>query len=155
MSDEMDFIRILEQKKRFLPLLLDADPSEAMIDRYLHQGELFLLGKREQPLCVAVVLPLHNRQCELKNIATAPCCRRQGIGSLMLRHLFAHYTGQFDEMLVGTSKSAAPFYQKNGFVFSHTVPGFFTSYYPEPIWEDGVQCIDMIYFVRKIGKNLS
>lgn len=33
---------IKENKKRFLPLLLLADPEEAMIDRYLEDGELWV-----------------------------------------------------------------------------------------------------------------
>ena len=35
--------KIEGDKKRFLDLLLDADPYEPMVDRYLDAGEMFVL----------------------------------------------------------------------------------------------------------------
>ena len=39
-------VRITENKKRFLNLLLLADEQESMIDKYLERGELFALYDR-------------------------------------------------------------------------------------------------------------
>ncbi len=39
----MDIILLTENKKHHLDLLLLADESESMIDRYLERGELFIL----------------------------------------------------------------------------------------------------------------
>ena len=39
----MNIQLIDRDKKRFLPLLLEADEQESMIDRYLSRGELFVL----------------------------------------------------------------------------------------------------------------
>ncbi|WP_270808096.1 hypothetical protein [Clostridium fessum] len=41
-----------------------------------------------------------------------------------------------------------PFYEKCGFVRSHKIPHFFTDNYDHPIYEGGVQLIDMIYLQR-------
>ena len=146
----IEFVQITEDKRRYLLLLLDADPCEAMIDRYLNEGEMYALQENGEAVCVAVVVRLDGRRCELKNIAADPQRRHQGIASRMLRRLFEQYAGTCDQMLVGTSESAAPFYRHNGFVYSHTVPEFFTKHYPDPIFEEGVQCVDMVYFVREI-----
>lgn len=40
----MRFIRVAQNKKDWLELLLLADESEEMIDRYLDRGEMFLLA---------------------------------------------------------------------------------------------------------------
>ena len=47
-------LQIIEQeKKRFLPLLLLADPEEAMIDRYLEEGTLFVLSEEQrEKMCI-------------------------------------------------------------------------------------------------------
>ena len=39
----MDIVHVRSHKKIWLPLLLVGDESEAMIDRYLERGELFVL----------------------------------------------------------------------------------------------------------------
>ena len=53
-------------------------------------------------------------------------------------------------MYVGTSESMTSFYERFGFVPSHIVKNFFTDNYPEPIFEDGSQCIDMVYLKKKL-----
>ena len=39
----MDIRQITNNKKKYIDLLLLADESEAMIDRYLERGEMFVL----------------------------------------------------------------------------------------------------------------
>ena len=48
-------------------------------------------------------------------------------------------------MGTGGSPQALGFYQSCGFVPSHVVPRFFTDHYDHPIFENGVQLVDMIY----------
>ena len=40
-------------------------------------------------------------------------------------------------------------YAKCGFVRSHIIPNFFTDNYDHPIYEGGVQLVDMVYLQRK------
>ncbi len=141
----IEIIQIKTGKKQYLPLLLDADPSEKMVDRYLEQGEMFLLTVNGVPACEAVVIKISDEKCELKNIATAKDYRQNGYAAQMIRFLFQHYSMCYKTMLVGTSESMAPYYQKQGFQASHVVHNFFTNHYPKPIFEDGKQCVDMIY----------
>lgn len=49
----MDIVHVRSHKKAWLPLLLVGDESEAMIDRYLDRGELFVLHDPDaRGLCV-------------------------------------------------------------------------------------------------------
>lgn len=137
-------------RRAYLPLLLDADPSEEMVARYLARGEMYAVVVDGAPVCEAVVLPLPGGRCELKNLACAPGCRGQGYASLLLEYLFLAFAGRFTEMLVGTSEKGMGFYARLGFAYSHTVPGFFTDNYPAPLYEDGVQCVDMHYLRRAL-----
>lgn len=131
-------------------LLLLADPSREMVLRYLKEGELYGLYLRGELAAEAVVLPLSPTLCELKNLAVREDLHGQGLGTALVNHLLASYQGRFQEMQVGTSESGVPFYQRLGFQPSHTVPGFFTDNYPEPIYEDGRQCVDMLYLKRPL-----
>ena len=49
----MDIVHVRSHKKAWLPLLLVGDESEAMIDRYLERGALFVLHDPDaRGLCV-------------------------------------------------------------------------------------------------------
>ncbi len=143
---------ITHNKKDFLPLLLLGDEQESMIDRYLDRSRLFVLFEGEEALCTAVVTDEGEGTCELKNIAVSPDHQRSGIGSEMLRFLTETLRGNFHTLLVGTGESplTLPFYEKNGFVYSHRIPNFFTDNYDHPIIEEGVLLVDMIYLKRKL-----
>jgi len=60
---------VKEDKKQFLDLLLLADESESMIDKYLERGEMFALYDNE-PRSICVITRESFDTCELKNIAT-------------------------------------------------------------------------------------
>lgn len=137
--------KITEQKKQYLPLLLLADPCEAMIDRYLERSDLYLLEEDGRAVAVAVVAALGGGQCELKNIAVEPALQGRGYGSELLRAVLAEQRGRFSRMLVGTTLPTEPFYRSLGFRYSHTVFNFFVDNYPEPIFEGNTQCVDMRY----------
>ena len=55
-------------------------------------------------------------------------------------------------MQVGTGDSelTVPFYERCGFVRSHVVENFFTDNYDAPIYEAGVQLVDMVYLKKEI-----
>ena len=143
---------IHHNKKDFLPLLLLGDEQESMIDRYLERGRLFVLFEGETPLCCAVITDEDEGICELKNIAVSPDHQRKGIGSEMLRFLCESLRTDFHTLLVGTGESplTLPFYERNGFSYSHRIPNFFTDHYDHPIVEAGVLLVDMIYLKRKL-----
>ncbi len=144
-------LQIIEQeKKRFLPLLLLADPEEAMIDRYLEEGTLFVLSEEQREIAVAVVLGLSATECELKNLAVAQDLQGQGYGSILVQQLCLRYRKQYETMLVGTSQQGTAFYRRLGFIDSHIKKNFFLEHYSQPIWENGRLCKDMYYLKRSL-----
>lgn len=131
----MKIIEITENKKQYLDLLLLADEQETMIDRYLYKGKMYVLDDNGIK-CECVVTDEGNGVLEIKNIATVP-----------------EYQGkQYAILQVGTGDSplTIPFYEKCGFARSHSIPHFFTDNYDHPIYEDGVQLVDMIYLRRQL-----
>lgn len=144
------FQTITTGKKLYLPLLLLADPCEAMIERYLEAGDMHVLSIGDAPICVAVVTPYSDAACELKNLATDPQFQKQGYATRFLETLFKVYAARFRTMYVGTAAPGATFYARFGFTPSHTVTGFFTDNYPQPIYEDGVPLTDMLYLKKEL-----
>lgn len=146
----MKIRQITENKKEFLDLLLLADEQEEMIDRYLEKGEMFVL---EDPEVVGecVVCDLGDGVFELKSIATDPSRQRQGLGRMLIDFVCEHYRGRCRQLLVGTGDSplTVPFYRRCGFTEHHRVKNFFTDNYDHPIFEAGVQLVDMVYFERR------
>ena len=70
----------------------------------------------------------------------------------MIEFIAKKYREQYCILQVGTGDSplTIPFYEKCGFVISHSVKNFFTDNYDHPIYEGGVQLKDMIYLRKKL-----
>ena len=147
----MTITEIKDNKKRYLDLLLLADEQEDMIDRYLERGTMYVL-EDEDVKCECVVTDEGNGILEIKNIATIPDAQRKGYAKRMIEFLIGEYSGQYTVLQVGTGDSplTIPFYEKCGFTRSHVLPNFFTDNYDHPIYECGVQLIDMVYLQRKL-----
>ena len=149
---EIEITIVTSNKKRFLDLLLLADEQEDMIDKYLDDGDMFALydgGLKS----VCVVVHVEGTTYELKNIATYPKYQGQGYGKALVEHLFNHYRHKCKTMLVGTGDSSfiLSFYRSCGFEVSHRVKNFFVDNYDHPMFEHGVQLIDMVYLKKKLS----
>ena len=105
---------------------------------------------------VCAVQMLKDRRCEIKNIATVEEEQGKGYGRNMIHYVCEHYSDRCDMMYVGTgnSRKTLEFYEKCGFVNSHILAGFFTDNYAEPIYEDGVQLVDMVYLKKKLESEI-
>ena len=147
----MIITKVSGNKKDYLDLLLLADEQEDMIDRYLDKGTMYVL-EDNGVMCECVVTDEGNGILEIKNIATVPEAQRKGYAKALIHFLIREYTGQYSVLQVGTGDSplTVPFYEKCGFVRSHILPNFFTDNYDHPIYECGVQLVDMIYLQRKL-----
>ena len=143
-------IRIVcENKKQFIDLLLLADEQESMIDKYLERGDLFALYDNDLK-SVCVVTGESGDACELKNIATYEKWQGCGYGSELLKYIFAYYKGKYKMMAVGTGDypPILQFYEKYGFRVTHKVENFFTDNYDHPLFENGIQLVDMVYLSK-------
>lgn len=147
----MDFREIKENKKQYLSLLLLADEQEDMIDRYIDRGTMYVLDDNGVK-CECVVTDEGEGILEIKNIATEPQYQGKGYARAMIDFICRKYKGDFSVLQVGTGDSplTVPFYEKCGFVRSHTVKNFFTDNYEHPIYECGVLLTDMVYLRKKL-----
>ena len=147
----MKIIEVTENKKQYLDLLLLADEQEDMIDRYLDNGRMYVLNDNGIK-CECVVTDEVNGVLEIKNIATVPEYQGKGYAKSLIDFLVKEYGGEYSILQVGTGDSplTVPFYEKCGFVRSHSIPNFFTDNYDHPIFECGVQLVDMVYLRRTI-----
>lgn len=149
----MQIFKVTENKKQYLDLLLLADEQESMIDRYLSEGDLWALYE-EDLKSVCVVVAIDSEKCELKNIATYKKYQGQGYGKVMINFIFDIYKKDFKEMQVGTGEtpSTLRFYEHCGFKRSHVIKKFFTNHYDHPIFEEGIQLVDMICLKKDLSK---
>ncbi|NLG24600.1 MAG: GNAT family N-acetyltransferase [Clostridiales bacterium] len=146
---KIELIAIDTDRRAHAELLLLADPSMEMVDKYLDAGEMYALVEGGEVLSEAVLLALPTGEVELKNLATRPDRQGRGLGSALVRALINRCAGRYSAMLVGTSQTGRPFYERLGFTYLRTEYGFF-SRYPEPVWEDGAPLRDMIYLSRTL-----
>ena len=147
----MKIKEIKENKKQFLPLLLLADEQEDMIDRYLNKGTMYVLDD-DGVKCECVVTDEGNGVLEIKNIATEPEYQGKGYGKALIDFVATTYKGKYSILQVGTGDSplTIPFYEKCGFIRTHSIKNFFTDNYDHPIFEGGVQLVDMVYLQRPL-----
>ena len=146
----MNIVRVADDdKRRYMDLLLLADEQESMIERYLGRGELYALYDDDlRALCL--VTDEGKEVFEIKNLIVKPEYRRMGYGRRLVEHVLALYQLWGTVMLVGTGDvpSTLCFYERCGFVRSHTVKDFFTEHYDHPLFEEGRQLVDMVYLKK-------
>ena len=147
----MKIREVNKNKKQFISLLLLADEQESMVDRYLEKGTMYVLEDNDVK-AECVVTDEGNGILEIKNIAVNPKYHRMGYGKALIDFLDSKYADEYSTLQVGTGDSplTIPFYEKCGFVRSLKIPNFFTDNYDHPIYEGGVQLIDMIYLQRRL-----
>ena len=147
----MKIREVNENKKQYISLLLLADEQENMIDRYLERGTMYVLEDGNVK-AECVVTDEGNGILEIKNIAVEPKEQGNGYGRALINFLVRKYTGRYSVLQVGTGESplTIPFYEKCGFVRSHKVQNFFADNYDHPIYEGGIQLVDMVYLQRRL-----
>ena len=148
----MGIRRVDADKKAYLPLLLLGDEQEDMIDRYLERGVLYVLEEEGETKALCVVTEEGCGVLEIKNLATDPAWQRRGYARALVDHVADTARGRFAVLQAGTGESplTVPFYEACGFCYSHRVKNFFTDHYDHPIWEGGVQLVDMVYYRKPL-----
>ena len=147
----MRIYEVSENKKKYMELLFLADEQEDMIERYLEKGTMYVLeddGIKGE----CVVTEEDRNVLEIKNLAVVPDCHKKGYGRALIEFIAEKYREQYCILQVGTGDSplTIPFYEKCGFVRSHSVKNFFTDNYDHPIYECVVQLKYMIYLRKQL-----
>ena len=142
--------KINKNKKAYLELLLLGDEQEDMIDRYLFRGDMFALYD-DNLRGICVVTKEAESIYEIKNIAVYPEYQRLGYAKNMIEYILSYYKDDLKILLAGTGEvpSTVNFYKHCGFIFSHRIKNFFKDNYDHPIFEDGIQLDDMVYFKKE------
>ncbi|NJO88037.1 MAG: GNAT family N-acetyltransferase, partial [Chloroflexia bacterium] len=117
--------------------------------RYLEDGDMFALFDDDLKT-VCVVIRIDKETCELKNIATYKKYQGNGYAKALIKFISDYCKNNYKTMLVGTGETPAIllFYEGCGFKKSHSVKNFFTDNYDHPMFEDGIQLIDMVYLKK-------
>ena len=142
----MEIIKVIENKEKYMDLLLLGDEQEDMVKKYLYRGELFALYDTDLKT-VAVVTQEDDKIYEIKNIATYEEYQKNGYGSIMIKYIIEHIKNKGKKLLIGTGEDEKiiSFYKKFGFEYSHTIKDFFIDNYDHEMFENGKQLKDMIY----------
>ncbi|OLS38160.1 GNAT family N-acetyltransferase [Alkalihalophilus pseudofirmus] len=131
-----------------MDLLLLADPSEKLIADYVERGECFIAEESGEIIGVLVLLPTRPDTVELVNVAVCKDMQGRGIGRRLVEFAVDSAKKQgFKTIEVGTGNSSIgqiALYQKCGFRMIGVDVDFFISHYEEEIYEDGIQCRDMV-----------
>ncbi|KAK2947708.1 putative GNAT family N-acetyltransferase [Blattamonas nauphoetae] len=141
---------ILGDKWQYKELLLLADPEEQAVNKYLDDGEMFILSVDDLVVGEAVVKEIDSTTCELMNIAVLPEHQKHGYATQMLSHLASTFSGRYQKMLVGTAEPLIAFYERAGFHVDHVRANFFVDNYSEPVIENGVTYRDMTVLCRSL-----
>ena len=131
-----------------MDLLLLADPSEKVVKAYIKRGQCYIAEAAGRIIGVYVLLPTRPETAELVNLAVKEDLQGNGIGKTLIRHAIRTAKAQgFKTVEIGTGNSSISqlaLYQKCGFRITGVDRDFFKRHYSEPIYENGIACIDMI-----------
>ncbi|MGE7546448.1 MULTISPECIES: GNAT family N-acetyltransferase [Sporosarcina] len=140
--------KLNEGEKTPMELLLLADPSREIIEEYVTRGECFIGEVEQQTIGAYVLLPTRPETVELVNVAVIESQQGRGIGKrLVLDAIKIAKTKGYKTIEIGTGNSSIgqlALYQKCGFRITGVDMDFFVRHYSEKIFENGIQCRDMV-----------
>lgn len=148
-------VKKIENKEDYIDLLLEADPSKDMINKYLNDSDVYAIQKADELISIAVILHIDRKTLELKNIVTKENYRNRGYAKTLLKSLCGNYKQKYDRMLIGTTENNIPFFVKQGFdKYEKTVKNFFIDNYKEEITGGNLTCTDLIYYSKDLKKKV-
>lgn len=151
---EMEIRELLRKESPPMHLLLLADPSRKLVEAYLGSGTCFVAEMDKRMIGVYVLLQKGPELIEIMNIAVDERHHGKGIGKQLIGHAISHAREQgYKTIEIGTGNSGIgqlALYQKCGFRITGIDRDFFNINYTEAIYENGIQCQDMIRLSQSI-----
>lgn len=141
-----------------MELLLLADPSEDKIRSYLSGSKCFVVSSGAVVVGACIVQPRGPDTHELMSIAVLPVHQKSGYGTALLKWVidfFRNAGARQLEVGTGTFGYQLAFYQRHGFRVTSIDRDFFIKNYPKPIFEDGIQLIDMLRLTLRYSSNIA
>lgn len=141
---------ITENKLSYAKILYESDPNINLIENYLRDGRLFVYTEKDLPVSFIVVKKITDDILEIKNLLTLQNYRGHGYAKKLIQYV-EDYFQDIPEIIIGTANSSLynmAFYTKLGYHYSYKVENFFLNYYPQEIYENGIQAVDLMYFKK-------
>ncbi|MGY6743600.1 MAG: GNAT family N-acetyltransferase [Cecembia sp.] len=137
-----------------IELLLLADPSRELIEQYLSESSIFLASSKGKTKGIIALYPIEESILEIKNLAVVPSFQKKGLGKnlILFAENFAKANG-YTKLRICTGNTSfhqLALYQKLGFQKKDKILNFFLEQYPEPIFENGMQCKDLIVLEKEL-----
>ena len=131
-----------------MSLLLLADPSEEQVMSYALKGECYVAVEAGEVVGVYVLLQKDEHTAEIMNVAVAEPRQGKGLGKKLILHALevAKSLGM-KKVEIGTGNSSIgqlALYENCGFQMTSIIENYFIDNYPDPIFENGIQCRDMV-----------
>lgn len=137
-----------------MQLLLLADPSSSIVEDYLVRGKCFVAEIENEIVGEYVLLPTKPETIELVNVAVSRNRQGKGIGNKLVQDAVEQAAQRGYKIIeVGTGNSSLDqlaLYQKCGFRITGVDSDFFIRHYPEEIFENGIQCRDMVRLTQHL-----
>jgi ribosomal protein S18 acetylase RimI-like enzyme len=131
-----------------MDLLLTADPSEELVRDYLARGECHVANYQSRIIGILVMLATRPRTIEIMNVAVKEEFQNQGVGRRLILHAIERAREKGAKTIeIGTGNPGVRqmlLYQQCGFRISGIDFDFFRKNYRDPIYENGIECRDMI-----------
>lgn len=130
-------------------LLLLADPSKDLVSQYLNKGMCYVAESDDKDAVGVVVMVQTSEQTiEIMNLAVDKAHQDKGLGTNLLKHGIRTASEKgYQAIEIGTGNSSInqlALYQKVGFRITGIDQDFFIRNYEAPIFENGIQCRDMV-----------
>jgi len=135
-------------------LLVLADPSRALIDKYIGLSEIYVASLINKNVGIYVLYPVSPEVVEVKNISVEDEYQGKGLGTLMLKDATDRARAKgFKKMIIGTGNTSVGqlyLYQKEGFDLTEIKRDFFIQHYPEILYENGLQVKHMLVLTKHL-----
>ncbi|MEW8955733.1 GNAT family N-acetyltransferase [Clostridium sp.] len=142
------YFKEIQKEEARVDLLLLADPSKEAIEGYIRKGIILGAFIEDKLIGQSVICNIKPQTYEIMNIAVDENYEGRGVGkSLIKKSIDAIKNLGGKTLEIGTGNSSIKqlaLYQKCGFRITGTERDFFIKNYEEEIFENGIQCMDMI-----------
>jgi len=131
-----------------MDLLFLADPSEELVRSYLEKGVCYIAESDGETVGVVLIMETKPETFEIMNVAVKENFQNKGIGKRLLLFVIDEIKkGDSKTIEIGTGNPGVVqmlLYQKCGFRIVDIDFDFFRRNYAERIYENGIECRDMI-----------
>ncbi len=133
-------------------LLILADPDPDLLAGYIQKAKVFVVNYKAEVAGVIALEPQLNKVLEIKNIAVKANFQGRGIGRYLMDFSEEYALDKdFEAIKVATGNSSLGplrLYRSQGFEIYEVHEDYFIKNYPDPIYENGIQCRDQIILLK-------